>query len=91
MAPNTRFRAGSTYTLDELAELARRGIEGRTQTEAAEYLNTHYPSDRGQYTKQQISNALRNPVANPGMILLLVEAFTDYKTDQQARYLLERK
>ncbi len=91
MAPNNRFRTGSTYTLGELAELARRGLEGRTQTEAAAYLNAHHPSNRGRFTKQQISNALRNPVGNPGLILLLVEAFTDYKMDQQPRYLLERR
>lgn len=89
-APDIRFRSGSVYTLEELAALARRGLEGRTQSEAADYLNEHYPSDRGLYRKQQISNALNNPSANPGLVLLLVKAFTRYETDGTPLYRIRR-
>lgn len=88
-----QFRAGRFYSLPELAELARRSMKakGITQAQAADVLNeTHDPS-RGQYHRPQVSAALNDPEHNPGMVLLLVETFSDYKTDQQPRYQLERK
>lgn len=88
-----RFRSGSSYTLEELAELARRGLEDRglTQQQAADYLNEHFTPERGQFHRPQISSALRQPETNPGMVLLLVRAFTDYVVIEPARYTIQRK
>ncbi len=90
---DVQFRAGRFYSLEELAELARRSLEtqGLTQTKAAAILNERYEGQRGRFYQTQVSAALKDPTRNPAMVLLLVEAFTDYKTDQQPRYLLERR
>lgn len=45
----------------------------------------------GMYRKQQISNVLNNPSANPGLVLLLVKACTRYETDGTPLYRIERK
>lgn len=92
---SVHFRSGSTYTLGELAELARRGLAtfegGISQRRAAELLNERFEPERGRYHQTQISAALNDPASNPGMVRLLVEAFTDYATDEVPRYLLVRK
>jgi len=87
------FRSGSTYTIAELAELARRGMQtrGLTQVKAAEYLNEHFDPPRGRVAQPQISAALRAPEANPGLVLLMVQAFTDYDVDEMPRYFITRK
>ena len=90
------FRPGRTYTLDELAELARRGIEnqGLTQQQAADHLNEHYPTARkgsAKFHRAQVGAAIANPERNPRMLLLLIEAFTDYTVRTPPRYLLDRK
>ncbi len=89
------FRAGRFYTLEELRELARRGLEtyegGISHRRAAEILNERHDPTRGKFHRPQVSAALKDPEGNPGMVLLLVETFTDYATDQRPRYLLERK
>lgn len=89
----TSFRNGSSYTLQELAELVRRGLKekGLTQVEAAAYLNAHFEPIRGKYHRPQVSAALTNPDTNPGMVLLMVEAFTDYEIKEAPRYKLSRK
>lgn len=91
---NPSFQTGETYTLDELASLARHGLDtfqgGITQVEAADYLNKHHGGIRGQYSQAQISGALKNPGRNPAMIRLLVEAFTDYRLDEKPRFLLHQ-
>lgn len=89
------FRAGRFYTLEELGELARRGLEtyegGISHRRAAEILNERHDPTRGKFHRPQVSAALKDPEGNPGMVLLLVETFTDYTTDQRPRYLIERK
>ncbi len=90
------FRPGRTYTLKELVELARRGLETRrlTHQQAADYLSEHFPmkrSDSRKYHRAQVGAALSNPERNPRMVMLLVEAFTDYTVHTPARYLLDRK
>jgi hypothetical protein len=88
-----RFRAGSTYTIEELAELARRGIEesGLTQQQVADLLNEEDQALRGTIRRTQISMALNSPEDNAGMLIRLVERFTTYRATQQTRYLLEKK
>ena len=88
------FRPGRTYALTELAELARRGIEahGLTHQQVSEHLNEHGPEPRrGKYHRAQIGAALSQPEKNPGMVMLLIETFTDYTVHTPARYLLDRK
>ena len=89
------FRSGGYYTLDELAELARRGLAtfegGISQARAAEILNERYEGQRGAYYQAQISGALSNPERYPSLVLLLVEAFSGYTLNEKPRYLLERK
>ena len=92
---DVQYRAGRFYTLDELAELARRGLEtyegGISQSRAAEILNEHHTGTRGKFYQAQISNALATPARQPTLVLLLVETFTDYCPDEKPRYLLKRK
>ncbi len=87
------FRGGSRYTIEELAELARRGVEqsGLTQEEVAAELNQKQRGRRGKIRRTQISMALNDPGRNPGMLLLLIETFTDYVATEEVRYVLERK
>ena len=90
------FRPGRTYTLMELVVLARRGLETRrlTHQQAADYLSKNFPmkrSDSRTFHRAQVGAALSNPERNPRMVMLLVEAFTDYKVHTPARYLLDRK
>ena len=89
---NVRFRAGSTYTIEELAELVRRGINesGLTQQQVADLLNEEDQALRGTIRRTQISMALNSPADNTGMLIRLVERFTDYRATPQTRYLLER-
>ena len=89
----TVFRPGRTYTLIELAELARRNLEhrGLTQQQAADFLNEHATPQRGKYHRVQVGAALSQPEKNPGMVMLLIEMFTDYAVRTPARYLLDRK
>ena len=90
-----QVRSGSTYTLAELAPLAKKGLEtydgGISHRRAVEILNERHPTGRGRYHAPQISQALNDPDGNPGMVLLLIEAFTDYTTDRVPRYKVERK
>ena len=87
------FRAGGRYTIEELAELARRGVEqsGLTQEEIAAELNQKRRGRRGEIRRTQISMALNDPARNPGMLLLLLETYTDYIATEEVRYVLERK
>ena len=87
------FRAGGRYTIEELAELARRGVEqsGLTQEEITAELNRRQLGRRGEIRRTQISMALNDPARNPGMLLLLIETFTDYVAAEEVRYVLERK
>lgn len=89
----TTFRNGSSYTLTELVDLVRRGLKekGMTQAEAAAYLNEHYEPTRGKYHRSQVGAALSDPETNPGMVLLLVQAVTDYEVKEPPRYKLSRK
>ena len=92
MAKKT-FRAGSRYTIEELAELARRGVEqsGLTQAEIAERLNRQQQGRRGEIRRTQISMALNDPSRNLRMLLLLLETFTDYEAVEEVRYVLKKK
>ena len=90
---DTTFRAGRTYTLTELAELARHGLEEQnlSHARAVEILNEQYTPTRGKYHQPQISQALNNPSQNPGMVLLLVRAFTGYDVEEEPLYRLKRE
>ena len=88
------YRAGRAYTIEELAELARSAMETRgiTQAQAAEVLTKQFEAKRGKRFQQpQVSAALKDPEKNPGMVMLLVEAFTDYRVNETAKYTLEKK
>jgi len=87
------FRAGGRYTIEELAELARSGVEqsGLTQEEIARQLNQQQHGRRGKIRRTQISMALNDPARNPRMLLLLLETFTDYEATEEMRYVLKRK
>jgi len=85
------FRSGSSYTIEELADLARRGIEsaGLTQKEIAATLNERYQAER-KYLQPQISAALKDPARYPGTILRMVETFTGYEVNESPRYTIKR-
>ena len=88
------FRSGRSYSVGELATLARQGLErrGLTQAQAADELTGRFTPERGQRFQQpHISAALNNPGENPGMIRLLVEAFTDYAVEEEPRYTIRKR
>ena len=89
------FRGGRSYTITELAKLARHGLKtyqgGITQEEAAKELNERFTPQRGEFRQSQVSMALKDPAKYPGMVMLLIEAFTDYRVNEQAKYTIERK
>ena len=88
------FRSGQSYSLEELATLARQGLANRglTQTQAADELTERFTPERGQRFQQpHVSAALNSPAENPGMIRLLVEAFTDYAVEDQPRYMIRKR
>ena len=82
-------------TLPELAKIAREAIEGEglSQAAVADRLNDDYSdrAQRGRFHRAQVSSALNDPGRNPGMVLLLVEAFTPWKVDDEPRYTLSKK
>ena len=91
---STTYRTGHAYTIEELAELARSAMEtkGVTQNQAAEELTKRFEAKRGKRFQQpQVSAALKDPEKNPGMVMLLVEAFTDYRVNEKAKYTLEKQ
>ncbi len=89
------IRSGGTYTLNELAELARRSLEtyegGISQRRAAKVLNEKFESDRGEWKQPHISAALNDPQRNPGLVRLLVRAFSPYTVDDEPRFRIERE
>jgi len=87
------FEAGKPYTIEELASLARNGLKeaGLTQREAAEDLTKRFNPERGTFRQPQISDALRKPTENPGMVIRMVRAFTEYDVGDQPRYILHKK
>ena len=90
----TTFRSGSSYTIEELADLARQGMEaaGLTQSEVAGVLNERYKEEAGRrYTQPQISAALKDPARYPGTILRMIAALTGYEVDEAPLYTIRRK
>ena len=89
-----KYKPGRTYSVTELAELARRAMEQKniTQQQAAEELSRQFEAKRGsRFQQPQVSAALGDPEKNPGMVMLLIEAFTDYRVNETTKYTLERK
>lgn len=86
-------RVGKSYTLPELAEIARAALDaaGLSQAQAAELLNERFKPQRGRFRQPQLSAAFREPTRNPGMVLMLLEAFTPYRVEPDARYVLARQ
>ena len=88
------YKTGRAYSIADLAELARSTMEQKniTQQQAAEELSRQFEAKRGsRFQQPQVSAALSDPEKNPGMVMLLVEAFTDYRVSEAAKYTLEKK
>jgi hypothetical protein len=86
------FRSGSSYTIEELADLVRSTLEQKDMTyrNAARSL-AKQDGKSLRSTEAQISMALSSPAQRPGMVLRLVELVSDYEIEGPARYTIRRK
>ena len=86
------IQEGRLYSIAELADLARRGLQGYdggvTRAEAARILNKRYGSH---YTKSDVHAAISQPVQHPLMVIRLVDTFTSYSIVGEPHFEIKRK
>ncbi|MFQ5568635.1 MAG: hypothetical protein ACE5G0_03105 [Rhodothermales bacterium] len=92
MGKKRLIQEGRLYSVAELADLARRGLQsfdgGVTRAQAAAILNKRYAAS---YTKGDIQAAIIYPGRHPQLVLRLVDTFTAYRIVGEPHFEIRRK